>query len=85
MQTTILKMNAQIEKFKLIEWLVNLQDMTTLKRLDELRRESEVAAYEAGLKPMTQEELIARAQAANEDIEAGRLYSRKEVETGLGL
>ncbi len=40
---------------------------------------------DAALKPMTQEELIARAQASNEDIEAGRIYSRQEVEVSLGL
>ncbi len=85
MQTTIFKMNVQTEKFKIIEWLIGLQDMATLKRLEELRRESEIAAYEASLKPMTKEELIARAQAANEDIKAGRVYTREEVETALGL
>jgi hypothetical protein len=37
------------------------------------------------LKPMSAEELIARAQASNEDIEAGRVYSREEVEAALGL
>jgi len=85
MQTTIFNMNVQTEKFKIIEWLIGLQDMATLKRLEELRRESEIAAYEANLKPMTKEELIARAQAANEDIKAGRVYTREEVETALGL
>lgn len=48
-------------------------------------RQESIAAYEASLKPMAQEELIARAQASNEDIEAGRIYSRREVEKALGL
>jgi hypothetical protein len=42
-------------------------------------------AYEASLKPMSAQELIARAQASNEDIEAGRVYSREEIEAALGL
>ena len=42
-------------------------------------------AYEASLTPMTVQELIARAQASNEDIEAGRVYTREEVEAALGL
>ncbi|MEZ4984957.1 MAG: hypothetical protein R2795_07970 [Saprospiraceae bacterium] len=43
------------------------------------------AAYEASLKPMTVEELVARSRASDEDIAAGRIYSREEVETALGL
>ncbi len=74
MQTTIFKMNVQSEKLRLIEWLIGLQDMATLKRLEELRNESEIAAYEASLKPMTKEELIARAEESMRDIEAGRVY-----------
>ena len=41
--------------------------------------------YEASLKPMTKEELIARAEAANEDIDAGRVYSLEQVEKMFGL
>ncbi len=45
----------------------------------------DLEAYEASLKPMTLQELIARAEASNEDIEAGRVYTREEVEAALGL
>lgn len=79
MQTTIFKMNVQAEKLKLIEWLISLQDVTTLKRLEQLRSESEIAAYEASLKPMTVDELIARSRASDEDIAAGRVYDFDEV------
>ena len=79
MQTTIFKMNVQAEKLKLIEWLISLQDVTTLKRLEQLRNESEIAAYEASLKPMTVDELIARSRASDEDIAAGRVYDFDEV------
>lgn len=79
MQTTIFKMNVQAEKLKLIEWLISLQDVTILKRLEQLRSESEIAAYEASLKPMTVDELIARSRASDEDIAAGRVYDFDEV------
>ena len=43
-------------------------------------------AYEASLhRPMTREELVARAEASNADIKAGRVYSREEAEKMLGL
>ena len=77
--TTIFKMNVQTEKLKLIEWLINLQDIATLKQLEKLRNQSEIAAYEASLKPMTVEELIARSRASDEDIAAGRVYDFDEV------
>ena len=74
MQTTILEMNVQAEKLKLIEWLVSLQDTKTLKELEQLRIQKEIEAYEANLKPMTREELVARAEESMRDIEAGRVY-----------
>lgn len=36
-------------------------------------------------RPMTQAELIARAEASNEDIAAGRTYSVEEAKAELGL
>ena len=80
-----LKMNVQAEKFKLIEWLVQLQDLEVIQRIQALKNAAEVAEYEASLKPMSVEELVARAEEANEDIKAGRVYTREEVESSLGL
>ncbi|MCB9035858.1 MAG: hypothetical protein H6557_04480 [Lewinellaceae bacterium] len=48
-------------------------------------KEQRIASYEASLKPMTKEELVARALASQEDIEAGRLHDIEEVEQKLGL
>jgi len=73
------RMNLQTEKLQLIEWLVRLQDTDIVQRLLEVKQDSEKAAYEASLKPMTVQELIARAEASNEDIEAGRVYTREEI------
>lgn len=43
-------------------------------------------AYGASVnRPITRPELIARAEASNADIEAGRVYGREEAEKMLGL
>ncbi len=77
--TTFFKMNVQTEKLKLIEWLIGLQDMATLEQLEKLRNQSEIAAYEASLKPMTVEELKARAIESNLAIENGEFSDIEEV------
>jgi len=80
MKATIpLIMNVQSEKLQLIEWLVQLQDLNILQRIKEVKQDAEVAAYEDSLKPMTKEELIARAEESNRDIEAGRVYDLEDV------
>lgn len=75
----MLKMNLQAEKLQLIEWLARLQDADIIKRLLKVKQASEVAAYKANLKPMTVEELVARAEESDRDIEAGRVYDIDEV------
>jgi hypothetical protein len=65
------RMNLQTEKLRLIEWVLKLQDVELVKRLLEVKQASETADYEASLKPMTVEELVARAEESNRAIEAG--------------
>lgn len=72
-------MNLQTEKLQLIEWLAGLQDADIVRRLLEVKQDSEAAAYEASLKPMTVEELVTRSRASDEDIKAGRVYDIDEV------
>ena len=72
-------MNLQTEKLQLTEWLARLQDADIVQRLLEIKQDSEVAAYEASLKPMTVDELLARSRASDEDIKAGRVYDIDEV------
>jgi hypothetical protein len=76
-------MDIQLEKLRLIEWLARLQDADIVQRLLEVKAGSEVAAYEASLKPMTVEELVARAEESNRDIEAGRVHDLDEVVKAL--
>ena len=72
-------MDLQAEKLRLIEWVLKLQDVELVKRLLEVKQASESAAYEASLKPMTVEELVARSRASDGDIQAGRFYDVDEV------
>jgi len=50
-----------------------------MQRMLKVKQDSEAAAYEASLKPMTVEELVARSRASDEDIKAGRVYDIDEV------
>lgn len=79
MNAKMKSMNLQTEKLQLIEWLARLQDSDIVRRLLEVKQDSEAAAYEASLKPMTVEELRARSRASDEDIKAGRVYDIDEV------
>ena len=72
-------MNIQAEKFKLIEWLVQLQDPTMLEKLLEFKKQAEIASYEAKLKPMTKEELTARAEASEEAIAKGQVSNIESI------
>ncbi len=72
-------MNVQAEKLKLIEWLIGLQDVRTLEQLEQLRNQSEIDAYEANLKPMTREELVARAEASDSAIALGQVINVEDL------
>lgn len=77
----MLKMNVQLEleKLRLIEWLIGLQDAKVLEALNKIRRANEVVAYETSLKPMTVEELVARAKESDKAIEEGRVYDIEDI------
>lgn len=72
-------MNVQTEKLKLIEWVIGLQDIRTLERLEQLRNQAEIEAYEANLKPMTREELVARAEASDRAIASGQVIDVEDI------
>ncbi len=60
--------------------LDSVQDVSLLKKLKDLLNKAKVKRYEASLKPMTQDELIARARQSEEDIKAGRVTSIEDLE-----
>ncbi len=77
-------MNLQAEKFRLIEWLVQVEDVQIIQQIGELKKLSAIANYEAQLKPMTINELKARVAAAEDDIALGRVHDVDEVLQELG-
>jgi hypothetical protein len=69
-----------------VEYANEQAEQITDEELTDLRTpEMTVEEYEASLKPMTREELLARAEASNEDIAAGRIYSIDQVDKMFGL
>lgn len=69
-----------------MEYAQGQAEQITDEELADLRTPQMTAEeYEASLKPMTKAELIARAEAANEDIAAGRVYSLEQVDKIFGL
>ena len=72
-------MNVQGEKLELITWLAQLQDTNLLEQLREFRQNADRKAYESSLKPMTVDELVARAEASNRAIEAGEYQSIEDA------
>ncbi|MCR9103043.1 MAG: hypothetical protein NXI25_24025 [bacterium] len=77
-------MNLQAEKLQLIEWLVRLQDVEVVQSLLQVKQDNEASAYEASLKPMSREELIARAEASNQAIANGEHIDIEDALAELG-
>lgn len=69
-------MNIQGEKLKLIEWLIQLNDVAVLSKIkaimDEVRPVEELSV-------ISPEELKKRALIANQDIENEAVYSVEDV------
>ncbi len=66
-------MDVQNVKLDLLVWLANLQDQNILKQLLEFRKQAEKSNEKTAFKPMTQEELIARALESEKAFEAGEV------------
>lgn len=68
-------MDLQPRKLNLIEYLVHLTDEKVFDKIEYLIRSGNISQD-----PFTQEEMIARAQKANEDYDAGRVLTMEELE-----
>lgn len=71
------KMNVQTEKLEVIEWLIHLQDIDLLSYIKSLKEANEAALTDQ--KPLTIEELIARAEAPNLAIEEGQVSDVERI------
>lgn len=65
---------------ELVNWLINTKDENLISSLEKWRVDQKIKKYRDSLKPMTKEELIARADAAEEDIKNGNLISIEDLE-----
>ena len=63
-----------------MEWLVKLQDTTTLKKFIDLKERSNLSNFDKEFPPLTKRNLIDRAKEANKDIETGSVHSIESIE-----
>lgn len=80
-------MNTQqihIDKLDLIGWIYNIQDISIIEKLKGIQKKTVVKTYEASLEPMSEKDLINKAQEANKAIKNNEVISqddlRKEIE-----
>ncbi len=73
-------MDIQTAKLNLIQWLAGLQDDSIIQKLLEFKGISETDEYELTLKPISIEELVARAEASNKAIEKGEYVDIETLE-----
>ena len=74
-RTKILNLNVQAEKYKLIEWLVGLNDEQTLEELDSIRKRNQLAPLDA----ISPDQLVVRAEESNEAIKRGDVYDIEHI------
>lgn len=79
MDTNYVIMDIAVKKVELIEWLARLQDEKLIQRIETLRKGSVKELYEQRI-PRTVEELQARLDRSEKDINEGKVYSQEEVE-----
>ena len=73
-------MDIAIKKVELIEWLVRLQDEKLIQRIETLKKSSIKELYEQRT-PKTMEEVQAKLDRSEKDIQIGKVHSHEEVES----
>lgn len=71
-------MDLQTRKLHFIEEILSISNDEIIERLELVLKEEQQR-----LDPVLKEKLISRALKANEDIKAGRVYSREEAEARI--
>ena len=71
--------DLQTDKLDLIAWISNLHDASLIENLKEIRKKTIVKMYEASMSPMTEDELVARAESANKAIENNEVISHEDL------
>ncbi|CAN5387211.1 hypothetical protein BH09BAC3_BH09BAC3_14440 [soil metagenome] len=73
-------MDIAVKKIELIEWLARLQDESLIQKIEVLRKGSVKDTYEQRI-PKTMEDLQAKLDRSEQDIQAGKVHSQEEVES----
>ncbi len=71
------QLNIQNRKLSIIEQVITLKDDELLKQVEDLINTS---LHKPTLKKMTKQELVARAELSDKDIENGDVYSQEDAE-----
>jgi hypothetical protein len=73
-------MEIALKKMELIEWLIKLNDKSTIKKVEELRNQSVKSRYEAKLRPMSSRAYKSMLERGMEDYKNGRTTSQEDLE-----
>jgi hypothetical protein len=73
-------MNTAVKKIEIIEWLIQLQDETLLKKVESIKSQSIKDSYEASLKPLTSKAYKAILEEAHEEYKQGKITSQDTLE-----
>ena len=71
-------MDFSLRKLYLIEWLESLQDEVLIAKIEQLKNKTNSGAANT-IQPMSKEEMILRAEKAEQDIVSGNLFSSEEL------
>jgi hypothetical protein len=71
-------MDLKTRKLNFIEEILAISSESLIDKLESVLKKAQ-----KNLNPVLQEKLTSRALKANEDIKAGRLYSRQEAESKI--
>ena len=73
-------MDLSYRKLTLMEWLESLQDEGLITVLEQLQKKTLNNAQVGKSKILTPDEILRRAEKANQDIREGRTFTREEIE-----
>lgn len=73
-------MTFELRKFYLMQFLATSQDEFLISEMEKLVNKRRAKAYEAKLKPMSEEELIKRAMISEKDFKNSRVTDAGDLE-----
>jgi hypothetical protein len=75
-------MNPEARKFKVIEYLIQLQDQELFSKIENIILRSKNSKLQHP-KPLTREEVISRAKQSNEDFASGKVITQDELKSEI--